>query len=87
MLFVQLFLIITSAIYTVLLFLFAFTSGKTLKAIGINSFSGVILLSVLSVLKGFLGLNIFFNLYTILLSLIWGIPGVILQILTNALIF
>ena len=37
--------------------------------------------------KGFLGLNIFFNFYTILLSLIWGIPGVILQILTNALIF
>lgn len=87
MLFVQLFLIISSSVYTVLLFLFAFSGGKTFKLLSINALSGLILLGLLAILKKFLGLNVFFNIYTILMSIIWGIPGVIIQILSNTLFF
>ena len=87
MLFVQLFLIISSSVYTVLLFLLAFSGGRIFKLLSINALSGLILLGLLAILKKILGLNVFFNIYTILMSIIWGIPGVIIQILSNTLLF
>lgn len=68
-------------IYSGLFIIFAILTGKPLKAISMNAISGSFVLILLCLVKDFLSLNISFNIYTLAVSVILGIPGVILQIL------
>ena len=83
MIFIQTFLLIVSCVYTVMLLLYAYNSGSFYKMLSINGASGAFLLIFLSVIKNFIGISLYVNVYTLSMSLIWGIPGVIMQIIFN----
>ncbi len=73
------------AVYLCLFLVFAALTGKPFKAILINSVSGCFALIVLSLIKNLLSINIAVNIYSLLVSLIWGIPGVIMQLTLNSI--
>ncbi len=73
------------AIYGCLFLIFAALTGKPCKAMIINSISGCFALIILSLLKNILSLNIAVNIYSLLVSVIWGIPGVIIQLIINTI--
>lgn len=74
-------------IYLLLFTVFAVLTGKPLKAVAINSLSGCALLFLLSALEKYLMTGLAVNIYSIAVSVIWGIPGVIIQLLIKILFF
>lgn len=72
-------------IYGCLFFVFSALTGKPFKALLVNSVSGCFALIILSLLKNLLSLNIAVNIYSLLVSVILGIPGVIMQLMLNSI--
>ena len=73
------------AVYGCLFLVFAALTGKPSKAFLLNAVSGAFALIFLSLLKDFLTLKLAINIYTLLVSVIWGIPGDIMQLMLNTL--
>ncbi len=76
-------LIVLSVIYLFGLIIFALRSRKPFKFLGLNALAGFFAVSLMSFVAPFLKITLFFNIYSLLVSLIWGIPGVIMILLTN----
>lgn len=72
-------------IYFLLFMIFALLTGKPFKAFVINALSGSLLLVILSLLGKYLKINLAVNIYTLAVSAIWGMAGVIMQLLINIL--
>ncbi len=70
-------------IYGLGFIVFALYSRKPMKLIAVNLFSGVAVLILASILGKYLGFSVFINAYTLSLSGIMGIPGVILLVLIS----
>ncbi len=63
-------------IVSLVIFVFAVKSGKTFKALFLNSFSGGAALALINLTTVFTGVSIPLNLFTALGSLLYGIPSV-----------
>ncbi len=74
-----------SVIYLLATIFLSFLYEKPLKILLFNSFLGLVLLSLLCIIKKYLALTLFFNIYSLSVSVIWGIPGVILMLVVNIL--
>lgn len=73
------------ALYILALSFFAIKSRKPFRFILYNAVLGVFFLILTTLLGGFFGISLNINIYTLLLSCFWGIPGDIIMILTDLL--
>lgn len=69
--------IILLSVYLLFLFYFSFKTKKTIKTLALSMFSGVIAFFVVNILSRFTGIYLPLNVYNLLSSSVFGIPGVL----------
>ena len=74
---------VCAILYGIGFIVFALYSRKPFKLIFINLFSGIAVLILASILGKYLGYSLFINIYSLSVSTILGIPGVILLVLID----
>ena len=84
--FVKIFCIILLVIYAVILFVFAYKSGRFFKTLLTSALIGVLTMLIVNISARFTGVSLPVNLYTVLSSSCLGLPGV-LGLLTIRLFF
>ena len=72
-----------SVIYVIVLFCIAFLGKKSFRYISINAIIGLAILFALSLLSGIIGFGIPINAYTLAISGLCGVPGIIMLLLLN----
>lgn len=70
-------------VYGIVFLILALYSQKPIKLIAVNLFTGITVLILAAISGKYLGFSVYINAYTLSLSGIMGIPGVILLILVN----
>ena len=79
----KIFFLIFIILYTLLLLFFSLRTKRFLFSILLNALSGVILMTVINLLRKYLGFNIPINEFTAITSAAFGIPGVSALLLIN----
>lgn len=80
---IKIILNVVAIIYGIGFMVFALYSRKPIKLISLNLFSGIAVLILAAVFGKYLGFSVYINAYTLSLSGIMGIPGVILLMLIS----
>lgn len=77
--------IILCLVYFLLFLYFAIKSRRPIRFMVYNAGLGVLFLIISTVIGDYFEISVNFNIYTLLMSGLWGIPGDILMILIDLL--
>ncbi len=72
-----------SVIYVIVLFCIAFLGKKSFRYIAINAIIGLAILFALSLLSNITGFTVPINAYSLTISGLCGVPGIIMLLLLN----
>ena len=73
--------------YIIVLFAFLVANRMLIKGLMLNAGLGLMLLVLLKVLSAFFEIKVFINIVSVYTAIIFGITGVVFNLLTNYVIF
>lgn len=87
MIFLKYAVIVLLSVLTLFIIIMAFKSQKPLSFILFNAFLGVVTLLIAYLTRGFSGIKISINPYTLTTSAVLGIPSLIMMLILNFIVF